>query len=67
MPSQSPMNGSTKNNANTKPAAAGTIHQSQFRQKDNDESSVSVNVFSDWRGIFLEFTGVFVVGCGWFN
>jgi len=46
---------------------AGTNHQSQFRQNDNDESGASVKLCRDWTGISLDFAGVFVVGYGWFN
>src|SRR6267143_6997225 len=67
MPSQSPINGSTKWRTSTSAARAGISHQGHAFQKDSDGSTL-VATPNDWRlKTFSDVTGVFVVGCAWFN
>src|ERR1041385_1043985 len=60
MPSQSPINGSTKHKTRIRPMTAGGSHQRQPRQ--NDEMPVGELEFTDSR-----VSGVFVVRRIWIN
>src|SRR6266542_7062507 len=68
MPSQSPMKGSTKYRTSNSPGMAGTTHHGHARQNVSDEEAGLVTAtLARSLETLSDVTGVFVVGCAWFN